>query len=280
MNIEVEGTTRAIPQTIWVLWFQRLDKAPYVVRKCHESWVAKNPGWQVVTLDDETLPRYASADYHAGNLATMLLQHRSDLVRLDLLTRHGGAWIDATCCCVQPLDDWLWPNTRSGFFAFDRPGYDRLISSWFLAAEPKNVLMSRLYDQMLAYWGDHPLRGARQQFKVKALTHLLRRTPRTRGWWFSRPVTDWLVIAPYYALHYGFEKLIRDDPDCARIWEQTPKISALPSHRLHEVGLLSPVSDAVRSEIDRRTTPLYKTAWNLKGQAIPDDSNLGYLLND
>jgi hypothetical protein len=275
----MEGTKTAIPKTIWFLWFQGLDRAPYVVRKCHESWVAKNPGWQVVTLDDETLPRYASTDYHSGNLAMMSLQHRSDLARLDLLTRHGGVWTDATCFCAQPLDDWIWPNVGSGFFAFNQPGPDRLISSWFLAAEPKNVLVSRLYDRMLAYWGDHPLRGNRRQFKVRALTHLLQGSPRTRGLWFSRPILDWLSIAPYYAVHYAFEKLIIDDPDCARVWEHTPKVSALPSHRLHEAGLLSPVSGALRSEIDRQSTPVYKTAWNLQDHAIPGGSNLGYLLN-
>jgi hypothetical protein len=279
VTIEMAETKRTVPKTIWFLWFQGLDKAPYVVRKCHESWVTKNPGWQVVTLDDEVLPRYASADYHAGNLASMSIQHRSDLTRLDLLSRHGGVWTDATCFCGQPLDEWFWRSIGSGFFAFDRPGPDRLISSWFLAAEPKNILVSRLYDRMLAYWGDHKLQGNRRQFSVRLLTRMLEGSPSTRGLWFSRPMTEWLAIAPYYAFHYGFEKLIREDPECARVWENTPKISAVPSHRLHEAGLLSPASSAMRSEIDRQTTPVYKTAWNLKDQVIPGGSNLGYLLD-
>jgi hypothetical protein len=276
---KLEDNRINIPKTIWILWFQGIDKAPYVVRKCHESWVARNPGWRVVTLDDEVLPSLVSADYRAGNLAGLSLQHRSDLVRLDLLSRHGGVWADATCYCLQPLDDWLWPNLGSGFFAFSRPGRDRLLSNWFLAAEANNLLMTRMYERMLSYWGDHKLRDNRRQFSVRALTRLLRKSPRTRALWFSRPVTSGLAIAPYYVFHYRFEKLLREDPQCAAVWERTPKISAVPLHRLHQDGLLSPVSSTIRSEIDSQAVPLYKTAWNLKEQAIPSDSNLEYLLD-
>lgn len=39
------GESARIPKTIWFLLFQGLGNAPYVLRKCHESWVTKNPGW-------------------------------------------------------------------------------------------------------------------------------------------------------------------------------------------------------------------------------------------
>jgi hypothetical protein len=266
------------PRTVWFLWFQGLENAPYVVRKCHESWVARNPGWRVVSLAEATLSSLASADYSAGSIDGLSMNHRSDLLRLDLLAHHGGVWADSTCFCVQPLDDWLPPNSESGFFAFDRPGPGRVISSWFLAAQPGNILVSRLFDLMLAYWGDHWFHSGERQVIRKALTRLLQHSPHTREWWFSPPVRDWLAVCPYYALHYGFEKLVRGDPECADIWRRTPKISADGPHRLYRAGLLAPASAELRSEIDRRETPVYKTTWKLGGQPIPADSLLGYLL--
>jgi len=262
-----------------MLWFQGLDKAPYVVRKCHESWVTRNPGWQVATLDDAGLPGLLSADYHAGNFAGLSMQHRADLVRLDLLNRHGGVWVDATCYCLRPLDEWLWPHLGSGFFAFSDPAPDRMLSNWFLAAQANNVLVARMYERLLSYWGDHELSDDRQRLSVRALTRLLRGSARTRAWWFSRSVTGGLGISPYYVFHYAFEKLMREDPESAAVWEQTPKISAVPPHRLHQAGLLSPVSSTVRSEIDRQAVPVYKTAWKFETGAIPSDSNLDYLLD-
>jgi hypothetical protein len=272
----VQAGGQGIPRIIWFLWFQGLDNAPYVVRKCHESWAARNPGWELVCLDDASLQAFASTDYYADTFVTLSRQHRSDLLRLDLLAKHGGVWADATCFCVQPLDSWLPPNLDSGFFAFCRPRPERIISNWFLAAEPQNILVSRLFEFMLAYWGSHTFRGDRQ-LSGRALAYFLRMSPRTRAWWFSQVIKDWLAISPYYATHFAFEKLVREDPECARVWEGTPKVSAVPPHRLHRAGLLSPVSVAIRSEIDRREIPIYKTAWKL-GQAIPEGSVLEYLL--
>jgi|HubBroStandDraft_3_1064219.scaffolds.fasta_scaffold72012_1 hypothetical protein len=268
----------SMPKTIWFLWLQGLDNAPYIVRKCHESWVARNPGWQVVTLDEATLPTVASADYSTGNIARLSRQHKADLVRLDLLSHHGGVWVDATCFCVQPLDDWLPPNLDSGFFAFHRPRPNRIISNWFLAAEPGNALASLMFERMLAYWGDHAFRNAQRPLLAKALSRLLRGSQRTRSWWFSSLVTETFRVYPYYAFMYMFERLVNEDPECARIWAGTPKVSAGPPHRLYRAGLLAPASAELRAEIDRQEVPVYKTAWNLGGQDIRDDSVLGYLL--
>jgi hypothetical protein len=275
---EMADSAGSMPKTVWFLWLQGMDNAPHVVRKCHESWVARNPGWRVVTLDETTLPAVASVDYSGGNIASLSRQHKSDLLRLDLLAHHGGVWADATCFCMQPLDDWLVPRMESGFFAFDRPRPNRIISNWFLAAAPGNVLAARMFDRMLAHWGDHPYRNDQLRFLVRALTRLLSRSPRTHGWWFSPVLRDRLAVSPYFAFMYMFEKLVREDPDCARTWSRTPKISAVGPHRLYRAGLLSPVSAELRSEIDRQEVPVYKTAWNLGGQEIPAGSVLEYVL--
>jgi hypothetical protein len=266
-----------IPRTVWFFWFQGLERAPYVVRKCHDSWVARNPTWRVVSLDAESLPTVASVDYTVGNIAALSRPHQADLLRLDLLAHHGGAWADATCFCVRPLDDWLIPNTASGFFAFHRPRPDRIISNWFLAAQPGNVLVSRLFDWMLTHWMDHSFRADERQLLVRALTRALRASPRTRGWWFAPVIRDWLAFSPYFAFTYAFEQLVREDPGCERVWRATPKISAVAPHHLYRAGLLTPPSAALRLEIDRREVPVYKTAWNLPEGAIPPDSAIGYL---
>jgi hypothetical protein len=270
-------TEGSIPRIIWFVWFQGLAQAPYVVRKCHESWVARNPSWRVVCLGQDDLPAVASVDYSSGNIATLSLQHQADLLRLDLLAHHGGVWADATCFCVQPLDDWLVPRMESGFFAFHRPQPDRIISNWFLAAQPGNVLVSRLFDWMLTHWRDRSFRTDERQLLEKVLTRLLRGSSRTRGWWFSPVIRDRLAVSPYFAFTYGFEKLVGADSECGAVWQRTPKVSAVEPHHLYRAGLLAPPSAALRSEIDRREVPVYKTAWKLPNNAVPPDSALGYL---
>jgi hypothetical protein len=269
----------SLPKIIWILWLQGIDKAPYVVQRCHESWVKLNPGWQVIFLDERLLANVGSMDYTTGEVSGISRRHAADMLRLDLLANHGGVWIDATCFCMRPLDEWLLSKMESGFFAFDRPGWDRVMSSWFLAAEPENYLVSQMFTFMRTYWNSSPIRHDDRDLHVRIFTRLLQVSPQTRGWWFSYLLRERMGMTPYFALHYGFEKLIREDPECARIWSRAPKISADGPHRLLAAGLLSQVTDSVRAEIDRREVPVYKTTWKLKDSAVSSGSVLAYLLD-
>jgi hypothetical protein len=267
------------PRTVWMLWLQGVENAPYLVQRCHESWVEQNPGWRVLMLDESTLPSYLSIDYSSGNLSRQLPNHRANVVRLELLARFGGVWADGTCFCVQPLDDWLPAKMSAGFFAFERPGADRLLSNWFLAARPGNLLVTRLLGQLLPYWADRTYRTRERPRTYRVLRSLLVRSPRTRSLWFSKPVRDWLRICPYFAFHYMFERLVREDPVCAEIWLSVPKVSADGPRRLRRhYGLLSPLSDPARAEIDAAVTPVYKTSWKDAPGDVPQDTVLGYLL--
>jgi Capsular polysaccharide synthesis protein len=264
-------------RTIWFYWSQGMDQAPLVVRKCYQSWADRNPGWRIATLDAGHLAEVGSLDYGSGVIAGLPPNKRADLLRLDLLAHHGGVWADATCFCVQPLDQWLPDRLDSGFFAFDRPGPDRILSSWFLAAHPGNLLAARMFAFMRAYWAT-PVRREHPELMVRVATRLLQNSPHTRSWWFSPPLRQWLGASPYFALHYAFEKMIRDDPGCAGIWGRTPRISADGPHGLLATGLLAPATPEIRDEIDHRRTPVYKTTWKLDSPAIAADTVLGYLL--
>ena len=188
----IPGT--GVPKTIWFTWFQGLDAAPELVRRCHDSWHTRNPDWRIVTLDEGTLGDVASLDYSHGKLAGQLQNHRANVLRLELLSRYGGVWADATTFCARPLDDWLPEYLASGFFAFRRPGPDRLLSTWFLAAEPDNHLVVEWFRRMSEYWCEHSFR---YMPKLRlALTLLLERSRRGRSLWFSPLFRDVLRIAP------------------------------------------------------------------------------------
>ena len=267
----------AVPKTIWFVWFQGMERAPEVVRRCHETWLRQNAGWDVVTLDETSLGEFASLDYANGALAKQSPNHRANVLRMELLARHGGVWVDATCFCVRPLDEWLPAQMSSGFFAFARPARSRLLANWFLAARPDNLLVVRWLELMGPYWSRHTFRNDGRL--VSLLERHLNGSPRRRAWWFSPLVRDVLRVGPYFAFHYGFEKLVREDPEVARIWDATPKIGADGPHRPQKEGLLEPISAGLRDEIDRRDAALYKLSWKLDGRPIPPGSALDYILS-
>jgi hypothetical protein len=78
----------------------------------------------------------------------------SDVIRVDLLRRYGGIWADATTYCLRPLNDWIYPAIATGFFAFDRPTDDRMVSSWFLAAQRNSYIVDALFRRIRSYWNE------------------------------------------------------------------------------------------------------------------------------
>ncbi|MBV5261808.1 hypothetical protein FLX56_25680 [Synechococcus moorigangaii CMS01] len=44
-------TNTGIPKRIWMLWYQGLDKAPFLVQRCIQRWKDLNPDWEIIILD-------------------------------------------------------------------------------------------------------------------------------------------------------------------------------------------------------------------------------------
>lgn len=142
---------KRIPRRIWILWFQGVSEAPYLVRKSLDSWVRKKPTWDAVVLDSGTLSSYIDLDMPEKILRNLSPALQSDLIRAALLSKYGGVWADATTFCVQPLDEWIADYASSFFFAFHKPGIDRKMSSWLMAAEQDSPLCTKLFKKLRSH---------------------------------------------------------------------------------------------------------------------------------
>src|SRR5260370_37949508 len=94
-------------KTIWVYWNKGFDKAPELVQICLASWVKKNPGWNIVPLDDSNVDRYINMQDIREKNPHLTVPAFTDILRVRLLRAHGGAWCDATTFCNRSFDDWL-----------------------------------------------------------------------------------------------------------------------------------------------------------------------------
>ena len=100
---------------IWICWFQGLDEAPIIVKKCVESVKKNNLDKEIVVITSDNLhdyvefPKYIEEKWQRGIITHT---HMTDLLRLELLIRYGGTWIDATVFCSSS-------NIPSYFFDSD-----------------------------------------------------------------------------------------------------------------------------------------------------------------
>jgi hypothetical protein len=237
-----------IPRVIQSLWLQGLGQAPDLVRLNLARWSMLNPGHrlQVLELGDvEAL--FEGLDLPIGRIPAQAL---SDLVRTRLLLAHGGVWADATVFPVRPLDDWL-PRvvTDAGFFAFERPGRDRIIASWFLAAAPGTLLMRELWAEAARYWSrPRRLAEGRPRDPVRAVS------PEQAS------ASD---SFPYFWFHYLFQYVVETNGEARALWRRSKRLPAKPPHRLQSLFARNPRPKASAVLKAAHAAPVQKLDWRV-----------------
>ena len=230
---------RRIPRKIWIYWDTGEATAPPVVKACIDSWRDLNPGWEVTVLDGDWIAASAGVIPPPGEHITV--QAYSDLVRLRLLRRYGGVWVDATVICLKPLDDWLPPVARHGFFAFlwteaDKwfvlPNVHRIMTSWFLASEPEGAIIAPWEEKSFAYWDG-------------------RRKPHD-----------------YYWVHLILEYLRLTDRSVRRAFDAMPKLGAYAPHLVHDYVQGGRDKAAIRAALSSGAVPLQKLRWNWSAEEL------------
>jgi len=274
-------TTTEIPKIIWMMWMQGLEGAPYLVRRCYDSWRHHNPSWRVIFLDETNLHEYVDVAAVLASDNAIEVQARSDIIRVNLLAEHGGVWVDATCFCCRPLDSWLGEHARGGFFAFSSVAAGRPIEAWFMASSRPCRLTERLAEMSNSYWlSNHNLKKRSDKAPLaKLLIRLLSLNTHTARLWFSYPVRKGWRVYPYMWLPFLFERLLRHDPHCRALWRETREISNAVPSGLKLSGLLKPLTERTKGEIDAKLSPLYKLDWRCDA-ARHEGSVLHYLLEE
>lgn len=269
-----------IPRKIWLLWLQGLSEAPFIVKKCMESWLKENPGWEVIILDQNNLGEFIDLDLPDKKYACLPHAQKSDLVRLQLLSKYGGVWADSTTLCMKPLDEWIDNCTQSGFFAFAKPGRGRIMSNWFLVSEKQCPLILKLRELYISFFRNNNFNN-KGRFKPRILNWLckiLNRSEKTTKYWFSPLITKIIRIYPYFIFHYMFERLVSCNLECQNIWKNTEKISTDGPLKIMRAGLFSSLNEDIKKDIDEKRVPLYKLTWKYDHNMYTSSSLLYYLL--
>jgi hypothetical protein len=131
----------SIPSIAWLFW--NSEDKPALVRATINRVKRLNPDVEVRLLDQKNVGQYINADFLERDDIT--LSHKSDIVRLELLSAYGGIWLDATCIFNESFS-WVYQafdQHASDLIAFYRDAETTdhrypIIESWFLACAPKN----------------------------------------------------------------------------------------------------------------------------------------------
>ncbi|WP_298994755.1 capsular polysaccharide synthesis protein [uncultured Desulfovibrio sp.] len=193
---------RADVDYVWQFWGQGIENAPPIVKVCVKSVSHNLAHKRHVVLSRDTVCNYVDLPAYVWDKYEKKIipeAHFSDIVRLMLLRKYGGTWIDATVLLTKRPPDAFF---TAPFFWFSCPpesllGGSRILGSvWYLHAAKGQELVRASLDALLEYWKNYD------------------------------------YLAHYYILHLIFSNLIENYKVLWKEWESIPFYSSVPPHVL------------------------------------------------
>lgn len=146
-----------VSNIIWICWFQGMENAPYIVKKCYQSVIENNPDKDVIVITSDNMESYVTfPDYimEKWKKGVITHTHMTDLLRLELLIKYGGLWLDATVLCTDKAPSYFFDSDLF-FFQNLKPGRDgdcQYISSWLIEAKTNNKILMATKMLCYEYW--------------------------------------------------------------------------------------------------------------------------------
>jgi len=121
-----------IPRVIHRVWVGGAEM-PAAHVAYGESWARHHPDWEIRLWTDANVPRVAGRD------RARTMSEYSDLVRYEVLRRHGGVYADTDVECLRPIDELL-----SGVAAFAGFEYSGHLGNAVMGAVPGHPAVEEL----------------------------------------------------------------------------------------------------------------------------------------
>lgn len=163
LNVKPEITVQGhllSSRIIWICWFQGMEKAPDLVKRCIESVQRYATNAEIVLLTDENIPQYLNLPEHikkkyaSGHISKA---QYSDIVRTSLLYEYGGVWMDATVFMTKSLPESFYTHEFSSLrFERDENALSQgFWTAYFLASRKGCTLTKLVRDILYSYWLQH-----------------------------------------------------------------------------------------------------------------------------
>ena len=143
---------------IWMMWYQGIENAPPIVLSCFRSVIKNRANHKVYIISKYNLnkyiklPSYIMKKFDEGVFS---ITHFSDIVRMALLSKYGGYWIDSTYFVTSPLihiNTTFYTLKLNYCWIKDHPFINCLWSGNFMAVPKNSFIATYGYNAFLLYW--------------------------------------------------------------------------------------------------------------------------------
>ncbi len=247
---------------IWLCWLQGQETAPDLVKACFKSVQRYHSDYKIKLLDLNSVQKYVEIpnyllDKYKYNIINQA--HFSDYIRVALLAKYGGTWIDATVFLSNPIPKFILDQD---YFVFKFPLWCNL-PSWpsidFIFSNNVRDLDKRSSSN----WFMHAKAGHRLIYLTKKFLE---------EFWSNEDSTF-----NYFMFQLFNTYAILKDDECKEVFLKTPTISNAYNHLLQQ-HLLQKFDITVYENI-KKLTPVHKLTHKLP-QNFPSNSFVKHICNN
>lgn len=247
---------------IWQCWFQGREKMPEIVKVCTNS-VKKYHKDEIIFLDNSNFNDYIEIpDYIIEKHKKGIIPYAnfSDMLRLSLLAKYGGCWVDSTIYLTEKIPDEI---LSADFFTF------KSLKSNLL----KNIkdlshfeLYSNNFNSVISIESPYFIRAAANNGIINGVLNMF-----FEYWKYENKLIDYLMIDKLFVIAVLHNKVFKE------------QFLKMPEYYLENVLLLQhaqfePYDEKIFNQIKSSSTIHKMTHKNLHRNPS-NNSFLQYLLN-
>lgn len=143
---------------VWIFWYQGIQNAPDLVKSTIKSVQRVLKDSNVIVLTKENIHEYIQLpDYieEKFNKGIIPMAHYSDLIRLDLLTKYGGLWIDSTVFLTKKpffVESDMPLFVYKNISLYTKEDLPVAASNWLIYSNGKSNILFLTKKLMFKYW--------------------------------------------------------------------------------------------------------------------------------
>ena len=221
-----------IPKIVWMYWGSGWETAPYVVKCCANAAKHYAPDWNIVYLTDENVGDYLVVPEKLYSYPVQIL---ADWIRIALLEKYGGAWIDATAFLNTDLTSFIEQYSHDFLCPF-RWEVKSSMSNWFLVAQ-ENSYIAKTFKQ-------------HYENMIFSDEFLIQNKPYFQNWKKS---------PDYYCFHKLFEKVMKQNNEFNSLVKDMPFLNSTPLVHLAFNGWNKDLSNGQLVNLIK--VPIVKLTW-------------------
>lgn len=143
-----------IPKIIFIYWHN--DEHPEIIKYNINKIKNLHPDYKVIVLNKVTFNNFINIEKYNFNFNDKLLNteaYFSDILRILLLAKYGGIWIDASFILWKRVDNIVKPHNKLVLIrnynndnGYNNKGYE----SWFIASVPNHPFIKQIKRKIIA----------------------------------------------------------------------------------------------------------------------------------